>query len=432
MQIKTEKMPTPVKYIVTVDENEMEERKTKTYEQKKQNLELHGFRKGNVPRSVAEDRLGVDKLYKTLIDDIYYDVSLTEPIVSSRNFKFYGDLKKKMPLTIEFIADVKPSVNLVSFDKIKGNIEFESVCVSEIDLKNRIDFELKQLETIEDSTKDILDNLDVAIIDFEGKIEGQSIAFKGGTAKGFQIRVNEVINGKKQFVDNFEDQLVGMKLGETREIKVKFPSDYRDKNLSDKNVIFTVILKSIKTKCTPEYNLDFAKKKGFETIEEYEKHLKNNILETKQKKAIENFKKLILTEIINKSDISPIPDEMIEVENEKEWKTFLRRINKTEEQFIKENKNSKEYFFENNTAKSIEVIKAFLVIKNISDTYKIDVDHDEVVQYVMRMTNLLKYDKDREAKIREELENNKQQYELMVNAARNEKTIEFLFEQFKS
>lgn len=423
-------MPTPVKYVVTVDENEMEERKTKTYDKKKDSIEVHGFRKGNVPRNIAEDKLGVEKLYKSLIDDIYYELSLTEPIVSSKDFKFFGDLKKKVPFTMEFVADVQPTVILPSFEKIKETVKIDSVEVLEDDLKHKIDFELKQCEIIEDTTKDVVDNLDVAIIDFEGKIVGDDKPFKGGTAKGFQIRVNEVINGQKQFVDNFEDQLVGMKLGETKEVKVKFPENYRDTKLANKDAIFTVVLKSIKLKITPEYNVDFAKKKGFETIEEYEQSLKKSILEMKQKKATEKFKKTIITEIINNSDISPIPEEMIEAENDKEWRSFLRRINKSEEQFVKENKTSKEYFFNNNTGKSIEVIKAHLVIKKISETHSINASDDEVVKYVMRISNLLKYDSDKEEKIKEELKSNNQQNNLMKIAATNEKTIEFLFESF--
>jgi trigger factor len=299
-------------------------------------------------------------------------------------------------------------------------------------LKNKIDFELKQDETIENTTKDVLDNLDVAIIDFEGRVEGDSKPFKGGTAKGFQIRINEIVNGHKQFVGDFEDQLVGMKIEETKDVKVKFPSNYRDTSLAGKDAVFTVTLRAIKAKIVPQHSEEFAKKKGFETIETYEEFLKKSVLETKQKKAIEEFKKTIVTEIIKQSEVSPIPDEMIIRENEKEWNAFLRRVNKTEEQFVKENKNSKDYFFENNTSKSIEIIKATLVIEQISKNYNIDVEEEEVLQYVMRVSNLLRYEDNRKERLEKELKENKRQFELMKVATRNEKTIDFLYEQFKS
>jgi trigger factor len=432
MQVKSEKMPTPVRYIVTLDESEMKERKTRAYEQKKAKIEVAGFRKGNVPQNIAEDRIGVEKLYKSIIDETYHEVASTEPIVSSRDFKFYGDLKKDIPFTIEFIAEVKPTVVLTVFEKIKDQVKIEAVEVTEEDFKNKIDFELKQDETIENTTKDVLDNLDVAIIDFEGRVEGDSKPFKGGIAKGFQICINEIVNGHKQFVGDFEDQLVGMKIEETKDVKVKFPSNYRDTSLAGKDSVFTVTLRAIKAKIVPQYSEEFAKKKGFETIETYEEFLKKSVLQTKQKKAIEEFKKLIVTEIIKQSEVSPIPDEMIMRENEKEWNAFLRRVNKTEEQFVKENKNSKVYFFENNTSKSIEIIKATLVIEQISKNYNIDVEEEEVLQYVMRVSDFLRYEDNRKERLGRELKENKRQFELMKVATRNEKTIDFLYEQFKS
>jgi trigger factor len=432
IQVKTEKMAAPVKYLLTIDENDLEERKKKAYEKIKGTIEVQGFRKGNVPQDIAETRLGVERLYKSVIDEIYFEIAQKEPIISSSDFKFFGDLKKKSSLTIEFVAEVKPTAKLVDFNKIKEQVKIEEVQVTEDDLKSRIDFEIKQLETIEDTTKDTLENLDIAIIDFEGRLVGEEKPFKGGTAKGFQIRVNDIVNGQKQFVDNFEDQLVGMKLNETKEVKVTFPSNYRDTSLAGKNASFIVTLKSIKIKISPVYDEELAKKKGFDSLKDYEESLKRSIFEIKQRKAIENFKKKVVTEIVNQSEISPIPESMIENENVKEWEAFLRRMNRSEEQFVKENKISKEMFFENNTPRSIEVLKATTILNQVAKDRNITASEEEVVKYVMNVTNLLKYDKDREEKIKQELKTNLHQYSLMENATINEKVIEFLFNEIKS
>jgi trigger factor len=423
MQIKTEIMPTPVKYIIVLDENEITEKKEKTYDELKPSIAVNGFRKGTVPQSVAEDRLGVERLYKSIIDDVYVEVVSNEPIVSAKDFKFYGDLKRKVPFTIEFVADVKPKVTLVSFDKI--DVKKQSVNITDKDIKEEINLELKKQEKIEESTKEILDNLDVAVIDFEGKLEGESTPFKGGTAKDYQITVNEIVNGKKQFVDNFEDQLVGMKINETKEIRVKFPSDY-NKELADKNAVFIVTLKAIKTKILPMYNEEFVKSKEFESVNAYEENLKKTLLEKEQKRTLDDFKKNVILQIIKLSEITPIPEEMITRENEKEWNLFLKRLNKTEEQIEKEHKITKQYFFSTNTPRSIEFVKTSLVIEAIGSAFNIEVAKDEVFDYAIK--NHIIHGSDEE--IRKQLGNNKPQYDLMKIAARNEKSLDFVYNHF--
>jgi trigger factor len=424
MQIKTEVMPTPIKYVIILDENEITEKKEKTYEKIKPSITVNGFRKGTVPQDVAEDRLGVEKLYKSIIDEVYVEVASNEPIVSSKDFKFYGDLKKKVPFTIEFIADVKPKVVLASFDKI--DVKMQSVNITEEDLKDEINVELKKKQKIEDSTKEILDNLDVAIIDFEGKLEGECVAFKGGVAKDYQITVNEIVNGRKQFVGNFEDQLVGMKVGESKEVKVKFPEDYKQE-LANKNAIFNVTLKAIKSKIIPLYNEYFVKEKGFKSIKEYEENLKKTLLENGKKRVLDDFKKDVIVQIVKSSEISPIPEEMVTRENEKEWNSFLKRMNKSEEQMSKDHKLTKQHFFHSNTSRSLDVIKMSLVIESISNTYNIEATEQDMIQYAIK-NNILRGKTEEE--VRKELNESKQRYDLVKTATKNEKTLEFVYEHF--
>ena len=431
MKVSSKKVATPVMFNVIVEKDELFERKKKAYDLVKDTLELKGFRKGHISQDIAEEKLGVERLYKPMIDDVYHQVALEQNIVSAWDFKFYGDLKKSDFFEIRFKADVKPEVETVSLDVIKEKVKLEPFTVSDEDIKKAVEHELKKSETIEDSTKEVLDSLDVAIIDFEGKIAGEQKPFNGGTAKGYQITVNEIVNGRKSFIDGFEEQLVGMKIGETKEVKVKFPQDYRETSLADKDAVFVVTLNKIKIKKTVEYNTEFTKTKGFDTIKEYEESLKKNMLEENEKNAIADFKKKVVTETVNCCKISPIPEEMIKKENEKEWFSFLRRIDKTEEKFLSENKHAKLHFYENNSPRSLEIIKAMLVLEKISQENEIKATEEEVVQYVMRVSNILMNDPDRAEKIKEDLKENVQQYKIMEIAANNEKTVEFLSEKLK-
>ena len=429
MNIKTEAMPAPVKYIVTLDPDDVETRKKECYDKVKSNIEIPSFRKGNVPRDVAESRLRIERLYKPMVDQIFHDIVNVEPnIVSSADFKFFGDLKKKSSFTIEFVAEIKPLISLPVLNAIK--IEKPESILTENEFRDKITMEVKKSEIILDSEKESLENFDIAVIDFEGRLEGEATPFKGGVAKGYQIKINEIINGQKQFIDNFEDQLIGMKKEETRQIFVTFPTNYRETTLAGKKAIFTVTLKAIKDKIIPEYNEQFAKSKGFDTIKLYEENLRLKFAEEKENNAKETFKKQVLLSVINNSNITPIPKVMIDRENEKEWNAFLKRIGKTEEQIAKE-KVSKEGFFDHYTQRSIESIKAALVLEQVAKDFGILVTDDEIVTYAMQISSMLKHDVDRQTKIKEELKTNKQQFELMRTAALNEKTIEFLLNEVK-
>ena len=426
MQVKKEVLSAPIKFTVTVEAQELVGKKKAAFDKVKDDLVVQGFRKGHVTQEVAEDKVGVNALYRSVIDEIYTEVAEQCNIVSSRDFKFYGNFKKDIPLIIEFVSDVKPEVGNVPIDLVKDQIKMEVVEVTEDDLKNRIDFEIKQNEKIIDTDKQVCENFDVAVIDFEGTIVGETKPFQGGTAKGYQISVNEIINGRKQFIDTFEDQIVGMKIGETKDIKVKFPNDYKDTTKAGKDAVFVVTLNSLKQKQTPLFD-EFVKKiKGENSVEEYKESLRKIIFNEKQKKANENYKKQLVSEIVKQSEIPSIPQAMIENETQREWDSFLRRMDKTEEQFVKENKNSKEHFFDTNSSRSTEVIKTTLVLEKIAKDKNIVVTEEDVVSYVMKVSSFLQHDGNRKEKILLELTSNKHQYRLMEIATRNEKVLEFL------
>jgi len=431
MEIRTEKMAAPVKFVVVVSTEEIVEKKKQAYEKIKDSIVVEGFRKGHVPQKIAEDKIGTEKIYRTLIDDVYLDVATDNNILNAYSFYFYGDLKKDVPLTVEFIADVKPDVVLPALETMRTKVIFENTVISEDDVDNQIKFELKQEDRIEDSTKTILEDYDVAIVDFVGTLVDEHTPFQGGTAKGYQITVNEITNGQKNFIDNFEDQMVGMTIGETRQIKVKFPDTYRDTTKAGKEAIFSVTLKAIKQKINAQLNDDFLKSKGFQVIEEYKERVRKDLLVSKQKKNEDDFKRGLITTIIADSQISPIPQIMIDNECEKEWQAFLRRIGKNEEQAKKENKISKEVFLDNYHQKAIDVIKASLVLEQTAKELGIRPTEEQVFEYVLKLSKILDQDEEKKEKIRLELKTNKRQYEVMEKATRNEYVIENLFVRFK-
>jgi trigger factor len=433
MDVSIKKMPERVKVSATLSSEIVKSRKKETYDKVKDNIVVNGFRKGNVPQDIAEQRMNVEELYKSLIDEFYSEVAEKYEVVTASNFAFYGDLKKNEPLTMEFVAELKPEVKTINFKNV--DVVLEEVLVTEEEVNKEIQAEINKAAQIVKSEKETLENLDIAVIDFEGTLEGEVKPFEGGTAIRFEICVNELNNGHKNFIDNFEDQIVGMKIEEERNVNVKFPEDYQSKELAGKRANFKVVLHEIKNKIVPtveELALKFSTVKladgdnrtGYYAVEEYKESIKVKIYVNKKKVAEDTYKKNLIAEIVKESEITPIPEEMIETESEREWAGLLRRMGKTEEEMKKDHNISKEVFMANSRQRSEDIVKTTLVLEKAAKLNNISITDEETIDYVLKIAKTLKYS---EEKVRRDLKNDSYQRKMMQKAALNEKVIELLF-----
>ena len=321
MEIKTEKMSQPEKVVATIDADDLKERKEKAYNSIKGSLELKGFRKGGIPRAIAEKNFSSQQLYKTLLDDIYFEMlDEKKDIVATRGFTLFGDLSDGKSIKVEFIAELEPEVTLPELDDLEIKYE-KKVEVTDEEIKEFLKTAQKENEILEDvEGRDDAQNMDSVIMDFEGILEGESEPFKGGTAKNYSLTID--INNKT-FVDDFEEQMMGMRKGEIRSIDVTFPKDYRDKTKANKKVTFKVTLHEIKRKILPELDNEFAKKKGFNTLKEYKKDVIQHLTETKKEMNLNDLKKNILQRFLEKSEFTPIPIDIINQDLNNEWISFL-------------------------------------------------------------------------------------------------------------
>jgi len=431
MDVKLEKMSQPVLITIKETAEEFTKRKEKTYNIIKKTLpKIKGFRQGNIPRDIAEKTYDIEKLYKSLIDDIYLQISAEYNVVSADNFNFFGDLKNdKSDFTITFKAELKPDIKLPVIENL--DLIYTEPKVDKEEIENKIVIDLAKEDKIVDSEKKILDNLDVAIIDFEGILEGEKKPFKGGTAKDYNICVNEKKDGKTQFIGDFEDQIVGMKISEQKDINVIFPDDYRDATKSGKKVKFIVKLNGIKQKIKQELNEEFVKSKGHKTIELYKKDIEEIMLKSKKKSYDDNFKRISINMIKEKSKFSPIPESMVIEETNKNWNSYLTRMGKTEEQILKDNSEAKIYFYDNGHEQSLETVKITMVLEKIIEKYKITTIKKEVEKYVSNLSSVLSYDDEKKSKVMDGLKKNPRQFKLMESMQLNEKAMDFVMDIFK-
>ena len=273
-------------------------------------FKVPGFRNGKVPRNVVEKYYGEEVLYETVIEDnvdkMYLDAvkeNNIEPV--SRPELDVKEIGKDKDFVFTVTVYVKPEANVK---------EYKGIEVKKFDTKvtdKDIDAEIEKqrdnnarIATVED--RELKQN-DISTIDFEGFVDG--VAFEGGKGENYELTI-----GSGQFIPGFEDQLVGMKIGEEREINVKFPEDYHAENLNGKDAMFKVKLISIKEKILPDVDDEFVKDiSEFETLEEYKKDVEKKLQEQKESQAKADKETQVLDKIVENTEVV-IPDSMIEDE----------------------------------------------------------------------------------------------------------------------
>jgi trigger factor len=264
---------------------------------------------------------------------------------------------------------------------------------------------------------------DHALIDFEGFVDGE--AFDGGQAENFNLVI-----GSGTFIPGFEDQLVGMKKGEEREINVTFPDEYHAEELAGKPALFKVRLNEIKRKNLPELDDEFAKDVSeFETLEEFKQDLRNK-LEEKAKADAEAYKRDAVVEKAAENATIEIPEVMIDNEAHRMVHEFEERLHyqgltlETYYQFTGLDHDSLKDQFKENAEKRVRIN---LTLEAIAEKENIEVSEDEIEAELDKLAELYKRDKDEVKRILEA----QGALDSIKSDLRIRKTIDLLVEQSK-
>ena len=289
--VKSEK-ENELKLDLTVTAEEFKAAVKKIYNENKRHFKLHGFRAGKVPFEYVIKYYGVE---------VFYEDASREVIVNELE-KFMDDEKSKNILPLEPKVDVKevdyekglkaevvyklePKVELGKYKGIE--LKREEIKVTDKEVEEHILSEAKKNARIEEVSKKSK-NGHIVNIDFEGFTKNEKeelVAFPGGKGEGYDLKL-----GSNTFIPGFEEQLVGTKKDEEKEISVKFPEEYHAKELAGKDAIFKVKVNTVKEEIVPKIDEELAKDLGYETLEELQKETKENLeleKETKQKRELE-------------------------------------------------------------------------------------------------------------------------------------------------
>lgn len=292
---------------IKISQEKFEECVQKAYEETKHKYSVQGFRKGKAPRKVIEKQYGegvfLDYALEIAFADEYnefLDKNLEIEPISQPDVKI--EKFEKEGIVMLASVELMPEVKLGQYTGLTVERSKEKVKKTEIDLELE-KVAQRQARFVESDEQANLG--DFATIDFAGSVDGE--IFEGGTAQGYRLEL-----GSHSFIDTFEDQIVGMKVGEEKDVNVTFPENYHEKTLSGKPAVFKVVLQKLEKKEIPEINDEFAANVSeFETLEEYkkdiEKRLKEKLEADKERKA-END---IIDQIVKGSEVE-IPKVLVE------------------------------------------------------------------------------------------------------------------------
>ncbi len=362
---------------ITISSEEWENAVEKSYEENKSKFNIQGFRKGKAPRKVIEQNYGDTIFFDDAFDHVVtveYNKFLNEntniiPVEQPHvvDNKFTAD--KGLEVVLEF--DLLPEFTLPSFKGLKAKKKDVEVTDEQVDaeLENERQAHARYVEE-----EKIAENGDYATIDFTGYID--DVKFESGEAKDYRLEL-----GSHSFIDTFEDQIVGMKKDEEKDVKVTFPENYHVDELKGKPAIFKVVLKKVEKKELPiiddKYVSDTTE---FETLDEYKKSIKENLLKMEEDRAERDYEVALLDEIAELSHIE-VPQSMVEHEVHHMVEDFEHRLSHqgmTLQNYLDYIGKSLDEFKEDRKSDAEKNIKTRLVLQKIISENNITASNDEL------------------------------------------------------
>ncbi len=411
-----------VKMEITIEAEKFENAIKKVYFKNAKYFNIPGFRKGKAPQNIVEKYYGKEIFYEDAFNEIAgeeYDKAIEENKLEavSRPKIDIVTMEKGQDLVFTATVATKPEVEL---GKYKG-IEIEKIeyNVEDSDIENN----LKQMQEKNSrviSVETPVEKGNIAVIDFEGFVDGK--AFEGGKGENYSLEI-----GSGSFIPGFEDQVIGMKIDEEKDINVKFPDEYFSKDLAGKDATFKVKVHEIKKKELPELDDEFAKDVSeFDTLKELKDSIKERLEKDNEQKA-KYEKEDAIMKVITEGMKVDIPAGMIEAEVDNMVKDMEQRMSYQGlklEQYLKMLNKTEAEFKKDYEPQAIQAIKSRLALEAIIKAEKIEVTEKEIKEKLEEMAKNY-------GKTAEELEKNESIKDYIKQGIESEKAINVLVENAK-
>lgn len=369
---------TQVTVSVELGAEELHEAKQRALTRLARDLKVAGFRKGKVPLNVAEKHIDPNLLANETIEHAINkalnDIVTIESIRVLDQPKI--ELKKFVPYTdiaYEAVIEIVPDITLGNYKKLKTKKTVEKVATAEVDdVIGRLLTNAAEHTEVQRAAKEG----DEVSIDFVGKKDGEP--FEGGTAKDYAL-----VLGSQSFIPGFEDAIVGMKIGDTKDIPLTFPKDYHAAHLKGAKVVFEVTLNKVQEVVKPKLDDVFAAKIGpFTSVKALKEDIERELSAQKEREADDVYKDALISELVGVSKV-PVPEILVSDQIRslvQDTKQNLMYRGMTVEDYMQAQgyKDEAEWTEKEFRETAIRRVKAGLVLAELSKVENITVTNDEL------------------------------------------------------
>ena len=425
MSVKVEKTENKneLKLEFTVEAKIFDEGIKKVFTKNAKYFNIPGFRKGKAPMNIVEKFYGDEIFYEDAFNEVVpevYEKAIKEEnldVVSKPDIQV-TQIGKGKDLIFTAVVQTKPEVKLGKYKGIE--LEKPENTVTDESIKHELDKMAERNARMVTVTDRVAKKGDTVVIDFVGTVDG--VAFEGGRAENHELEL-----GSGSFIPGFEDQVIGMKAEDKKDVKVKFPEDYFSKELAGKDAVFAVTVHEIKNKELPKLDDEFAKDVSeFDSLKELKADIKAKQEKDNELRTKSELEEAAVKKVTDAAEVE-IPSGMIEVELDNMVEDMNRRLSYqgvTFDQYLKMIGKSMADFRKESEESAKSSVKMRLVLEAVYKDAKLKVEDTEVDNKVKELAEAYGRKED-ELKANEELMKN------IKNSIETEKAVNFLVENAK-
>lgn len=385
MSLQVEKLEKNMaKLTIEVSAEDFDAAIQKAYLKNKGKISIPGFRKGKAPRKMIEKMYGAGIFYEDAVNDLIPEKYAEEAdncdleIVSQPKIDVV-QVEAGKPFIFTAEVALKPEVTLGEYKGIE--VEKKNIEVTDEEIQAEVDKERENNSRVIDVDDRAVENGDMVKLDFEGFVDG--VAFEGGKGENYDLTI-----GSGSFIPGFEEQLVGAKIGEEKEVNVTFPEDYHSADLAGKAAVFKCTVNEIKVKELPEADDDFAQDVSeFDTLDEYKEDIRKKLTEEKEKEA-KTAKEVAVVEKIVENATMEIPDAMVDNQVRQMADDFAQRIQSqglTVEQYFQFTGMTAEKLLEQMRPEALKRIQNSLVLEAVAEAEQVEVSEERLEEELTKM-----------------------------------------------
>lgn len=378
-----------VKITVTVPAADFDKARTQAYNRQRKNIALPGFRKGHAPQQLIEKMYGPEVFYEDAanicINNTYNDeAQSTELEFVSRPTFDVTQMEKGKDFIYTAEVAVRPDVKLGEYKGIE--VKKQEISVTDEDVEKEVKKEQEKNSRLVDVTDRPVEDGDTVVMDYEGFVGDDQ--FEGGTADN-----QTLVIGSNTFIPGFEEQLVGAKIDEEKDVNVTFPEQYHAKDLAGKEAVFKCTVHKIQKKELPEIDDEFAQDVSeFDTLDEYKEDLRKKLTKQKEDAARTEKENQAVDKLIEASEMD-IPDAMVDAQTDQSYQEFaqnLRQQGIPMDMYLQYQGTDEKKLKEDMRPGALKQIQTRLVLEAVAKAENIEISDERVDEEIQKIADQYK------------------------------------------